>query len=500
MSLSSALSIISSSLTANAAQTAVVSRNIANANTPGYSREIANVITNSYGGADVVAITRQANAALLEQSTEATSGAAYQDAISTSIGTLAQSVNDSASSSASSGLFQNGASPSAMIGNLASALTSFAANPSDPAAGQGVVTAAQGVVDALHAGAAAVQSVREQADGAMAQSVKTINALLAKFTDANNAVVTGLKSGADVTAAADARDHIVTQLAQQLGVTTTTGGDGSMSIYTDSGLTLFQASPRQVSFVASGSLPAGAVGNVVTVDGVAVTGSSAPMKIQSGALAGYAAVRDQIAPEYQSQLDQIANGLVAAFAESDQSATPTLPTVPGLFTAAGLSGVPAPTASTGLAAALQINANVDPSQGGSVSLLRDGGVSNPSNPAYTYNTGGGAGFTGRIRQLAANLAAPTSFDPSAGLGSTMSVVDYASASVGWIQGQHQQATDKASYSAALASQASAALSNGTGVNLDTEMTNMLSLENSYATTAKLLTTVGTMFQALLDAA
>ena len=53
MSLSTAFNVISSSFAANAAQTAVVSNNIANVNTPGYSREIANVVTNSYGGADV---------------------------------------------------------------------------------------------------------------------------------------------------------------------------------------------------------------------------------------------------------------------------------------------------------------------------------------------------------------------------------------------------------------------------------------------------------------
>jgi flagellar hook-associated protein 1 FlgK len=44
------------------------------------------------------------------------------------------------------------------------------------------------------------------------------------------------------------------------------------------------------------------------------------------------------------------------------------------------------------------------------------------------------------------------------------------------------------------------LSNATGVNLDAEMTNMLNLENSYASSAKLLTTVTSMFSALLQAA
>ncbi len=59
----------------------------------------------------------------------------------------------------------------------------------------------------------------------------------------------------------------------------------------------------------------------VTVDGVPITGASSPMAIQSGALAGLADLRDTVAPEYQAQLDQIAGGLVNAFAESDQSTT-----------------------------------------------------------------------------------------------------------------------------------------------------------------------------------
>jgi diguanylate cyclase len=79
------------------------------------------------------------------------------------------------------------------------------------------------------------------------------------------------------------------------------------------------------------------------------------------------------------------------------------------------------------------------------------------------------------------------------------VADYANASVSWLQGQNQ-ASDSPSYQSALAAQATSALSNATGVNLDAEMTNMLNLENSYASSAKLLTTVTSMFSALLDAA
>jgi len=146
-----------------------------------------------------------------------------------------------------------------------------------------------------------------------------------------------------------------------------------------------------------------------------------------------------------------------------------------------------------------VNPSVDPSQGGDATLLRDGGISS-SNPAYVYNPSGAASFTARIQQLADQLNAPQSFDPSAGLPASANLGGYASASVSWLQGANQTASDAASYENAVATQAQTALSNATGVNLDAEMSNMLALENAYGSTAKLLTTVNAMFTALLNAA
>ena len=387
-----------------------------------------------------------------------------------------------------------------MLSNLQSALTTYEASPTSSSAADAVVSSASDLTSSLNSASATVQQVRETADQNMASSVNTINSLLTQFTAANNAVVTGLQTGANVSSAEDTRNSIVTQLAQQIGVSTTVAANGSESIYTDSGVTLFQDTPRTVSFTTTPTLVDGANGNAVTVDGVPITGANSPMPIQSGALAGYAALRDTLAPEYQAQLDQIAGGLISAFAESDQSPTPTLPSLPGLFTTPGATSLPSMTATTGLAGAIEVNPNVDPSQGGDSTLLRDGGISDPGNAAYTYNTMGAASYTGRIQELIGDISAPQTFDPSAGLGSSSSLTDYANASVSWLQAANQQASDASSYQSALATQATSALSNATGVNLDTEMTNMLNLENSYASTAKLLTTVTSMFSALLQAA
>ena len=130
MSLSSALNIINSAFVANAGQSAVISSNISNAGTKGYAREIANLITTSGGGVQVASVGREANAALLEQVNTSTSQAAYQQALSDGLTTLANTVSDSSSTTSSSGATANGNSPSAMLANLQSALETYDASPS----------------------------------------------------------------------------------------------------------------------------------------------------------------------------------------------------------------------------------------------------------------------------------------------------------------------------------------------------------------------------------
>src|SRR5262249_49504665 len=154
----------------------------------------------------------------------------------------------------------NGASPSAMLANLQSALLTYTDAPASSSAADAVVSAASVLASSLNSASATVQQARETADQKMTSSVNTINSLLNQFTAANNAVVTGLQTGANVSSAEDTRDSIVTQLAQQIGVSTTMAPNGSESIYTDSGVTLFQDTPRTVSFTATTTLIDGANG------------------------------------------------------------------------------------------------------------------------------------------------------------------------------------------------------------------------------------------------
>jgi flagellar hook-associated protein 1 FlgK len=64
----------------------------------------------------------------------------------------------------------------------------------------------------------------------------------------------------------------------------------------------------------------------------------------------------------------------------------------------------------------------------------------------------------------------------------------------------QQASTAADSKEALATRTAEALSNQTGVNVDTEMSLMLDLEHTYQASARILNTVNQMLDALLQAA
>lgn len=487
MSLSVSLGVAQSGLSVTADQTAVVSRNIANQGVPGASRKNANVVTAPGGGIRLASITRVTNDALFRNVLVTTASSSTQDALVEALDRLDQTINDP----------ELDASPAAKLTAFDSVLRQFADSPSTPAMARNAVAAANDLAVALNSASQTVQQVRQQADDDMAASVDKLNSLLSQFETLNLAIVKGTRSGTDVTDQLDARDNVLTSIAELIGVRVVSRADNDMALYTDSGVTLFDVKPRAVTFDPTNNLSAGITGNAVLIDGVPVTGSGG-MPASTGRLVGLAAVRDDVAATYQSQLDEIARGLIEAFAESDQSAVPSLPDAPGLFTWSGGPAMPpgGGTVVPGLAASIRISPLVDPAQGGDPNLLRDGGI---AGPAYVYNTSGGAGFFDRLQGLVDEMSATRSFDPAAQAGTTMPLANFASSSVAWLEQARSTATTEKEYRTTLLDRSTEALSKIAGVNLDEEMTNLLDLERSYQASSKLVATIDQMFQALLSA-
>ena len=500
MGLTTTLNIAQQALNTNAALSTIVSRNIAGVNDPNYTTKTAQVETTQDGGVAVVGIRNTTDDALFTNLLTANAGAASSSALSSGLDQLEQTLGLS-STTATDGTSTD-TSPATLIGALSDALGQYAASPADTTLGTAAVTAAKTLATNLNSAAATVQDVREQADQGIATAVGTINSLLGQFATANTAVVSATLMGTDATDAIDSRNAILQSLSTQIGISTVDAGNGGLAIYTDGGATLFQGTARTVAFTPTAAYASGTVGGAVTVDGVAVTGADATMASKTGAIAGLAQLRDVTAVAYGDQLDQIAGGLISAFAGNTAS-DGTGATVPGLFMNGTSTDMPS--SDTGLAASLTVAAAADPSavtsaKGttpvtyGSVTALRDGGL----NGAYNGNAAGAASYATNLNALVTALNGTQSFSSGSGAsGSTLA--GYASSSVSWLENARQSASTDSTNKAAVVTQTTTSLSSATGVNLDDQLSKMLDLEHSYQASAELLTTVKSMLDSLLAA-
>ena len=304
MGLALALNSARTSLLATSTQVAVAARNTAGANDPFYTRKIANLV--AAGGGSAVSIQRATDVALFDRKLAGTSSVAASEAVLRGLTTLQGTIGDTG----------DGASPAARLGALNAALKAAANQPDNVALARDAVDRARDLATSLNTGAAAVETVRMQADTDLAESVSRINDLLSQFEAANRVVTRGTANGSDVSDALDDRDRILAGLSQEIGISTVVRAGNDVAIYTDSGVPLFERGARHVSFTPTAAYSAGTTGAAVIVDGVPVTGADSPMPLRSGRIAGLAELRDGVATRYESQLDGIAASLVDAFAET----------------------------------------------------------------------------------------------------------------------------------------------------------------------------------------
>jgi flagellar hook-associated protein 1 FlgK len=485
MSLSVAYNTARSSLQASQSQMAIVSRNTSGASDPNYSRKIGALTTT--GGFARITVLRASDQALLTKMLETTSASATQKALLEGLQKLSETIGDT----------ELDQSPAARVGALNSALQQYANAPDSPILARAFVKAATDLADTLNQATTAIQAVRLEADGKMASSVARINDLLLKFEKANQQVMSGSALGADVSDAMDTRDGLIAQLSEEIGITVVPRAGNDIALYTDSGVPLFERTARPVTFSPTTVYGPATTGADVFIDGIRVTGEGALMPLNSGNLAGLAQLRDDVAVTYQTQLDELARGLIQAFAESDQIGTPKTADMPGVFLDESFAGVPPMPASAGLAGRIKVNDDVDPTKGGKFEYIRDGGINGAD---YTYNPAGNsnAAFSGRLSALTEAMTAKRPFDPALGFGPSASVLGFASLTGSWIEATRQSANQSVEYQTTLLGHASEALSNATDVNIDDETALMLQLEKSYSASAKLLSVIDQMLKTLLS--
>ncbi|MFS8180991.1 flagellar hook-associated protein FlgK [Pseudovibrio denitrificans] len=478
MSLTSAMLTAQSSIAARSAEMAIASRNVANVNNPSYSRQEA-VVQNIVSDTGSVVYVSHASRVVNQAAFKATLSTGSAAIASGSYASMLDQLNPS-------GQVPFGSNVASGIGTLNETLVAYGNDPSNQVLGQSVINSANGLVDSLKQSSEALKDTRLEADAAMGRAVDNINHILSDLEEVNEKIVSGSSAGKDVNSLMDQRDEMLRVLSEEIGITVLDQDNNGVAVYTDSGVTLFEKVARDVSFDTSLSLNSGEVGKNILVDGIAVAGPNAAMPVSGGAVAGYAKIRDETLVTMQTQLDETAKALVEAFQEHEPA--PGVGVGDGLFTFGAGAG--------DLIDRLKVRAAVDPAQGGDVKLLRDGGINGPT---FKHNTADNAGYSDLLKSYEAALNEERTFDPAAEVNPTSTLKDFAANSVSWFSAERKMATETSTLDASAFTSNAQMLSNKTGVNIDTEMQRLLTIETAYSASARLMSAVDEMFQELLGA-
>ena len=620
MSLSSALSIAMSGLSANQVGLSIVSSNVANASTPGFASESVNLVEQGTGGVgtgvQVAGINRALDTFVQSQLRTETSGDGFADQTSS----VLQQLQNVYGTPGGQGTLETAFS------NLTTAVQGLQANSGAAPAQSAIVTAAQNMAQVLNSTTQGIQGLRTNVQQDIATSVSSANADMTQIANLNTQLQ-GL-SPTDPSAATleDQRDTAINQLAQLMGINVTTGGNNQVTIYTNTGVQLVGAQASTLSFNGPSTLGASnlystnptqnGVGTItLTSPSGATVDMNATNSITSGQIGADLQLRDTTLVQAQNQVDQLAATMSSALSDTTTAGTAVTSGAQAGFTldlanlqpgntinltytntttgvqqqlqivAVGSSSVlPLPTPSStspntavlgvnvsnGVASiASQLNAALGPANlqfsnpsGSTLQVLNGTGagaaVSSASATITTSSlTSGSAalplftdgstlytgaingdgsqltGYAGRITVNPAVVANPSSltdfststasgdttranfintqltsgsftFSPQSGLGSSSTPF------TGTITGFMQQFLSLQANNATNAQQLQQgqdvvvntlqqSFSSATGVNMDAQMSNLISLQNAYSANAHVMAVVQSMFTSLLQA-
>ncbi|MFV3126440.1 flagellar hook-associated protein FlgK [Niveispirillum sp. KHB5.9] len=485
MSIGLALQTALSGLQANQTKSAILSRNIANATTPGYTRKEAVLTSVSIGGegrgVQVSDFRRSADASLARETRVQASASAAQTSRAQILSVYTQTI----------GQPQEERSFSAALATLERAFYGLEDLPESPTQQRAVVDAAINLASRLGDANKAIANAREQADAGIGDAVTSINGALKRLEDLNRQVAVRTGSGQDISELEDERDRLLDGLSEQIGIQYFTRDANAIVVMTTGGVTLLDENAREIEFTrtpvigATASYAGGGLSGL-TVDGVDIApGSGYPNPVKGGRLEGFFAVRDQAMPEMQRQIDEVASVLADRFQQADASAGTT---GTGLFTENGARHNRAAGNITGMAGRIQVNDLVRLDAGGDPARVRTG----------LHAAGGDVGDTTQVRAFLGVFSTSVSFSVSAGLMTSGTVRDFANAAIGQQHAVRASAENSAKSLDIQLETVRATREGREGVNIDEELQELIVLERSYAANAQIMQVASRMLDKLLE--
>src|SRR5579875_2430205 len=439
------LSIASSSIAAETAAIDTIAQNIANAQTPGYVAETPGLSAvptpggNGVGdGVEVTGITQATNALLSANNWQAQGALANVTALQQTLRSAETlfPVGTASLATTATGV----SSISAELSAFWNSWDAISQNPSSSAPRIQTVDDAQSLVVSLHQVASQLTQITTNVKAQLSEQVTQVNTLLAKVGTLNESIAKAVTpSGANELE--DQLNQVIGTLAQLAGVSARMQPDGTATI-SIGGVTVVQETTVMPVKLASAGTPPSTVLELATSPSVEVPATH-------GSVAGLLASLNRYLPKYHAQL---AKG----------------------YTATGASGATYPLLVGTGALGLTVNTAVAQNP----ALIAASGT---STPAAAVNDGANA------QAMAELSTSPTG--PSSRYRTL--VQDLGT--------DAQTANDQLGAATAVASQAQAALQAVTGVDVTEQMTQLLTDQQNFEASSKLVSIMSATIQSLEQA-
>jgi flagellar hook-associated protein 1 FlgK len=494
MSLDGALSIATGGLANINSQLALVSQNVANASTPGYTAEIATQQSVTADGEGLGVRT-----GLTIRNVDATLQSELLGRNATVAGLQTQQAALQAIDAAQ-GTPGQGTDIASQLGNLQDQFSTLLNDPSSTAQQSQVVSAATTVAQGINALSNTYTTQRQSAQDNLVSEVATLNSTLGTIGSLSTQIIALQASGRSTADLENQRDAAVANLSQLVNVKALEQPNGDLLVATTAGLVLpIHSDSNQFSLAGSTVQPGSTYPG--TIGGIMLGGTDVTGQMQGGQIGANITLRDKTLPTDQAELDEFAQNLAGRF---NTEGLPLFTDPSGKVPATSAAPSPVQSNYIGFAGTIQVNAAVQTTP----SLVRDGTAgANPNNLA---------GYTGVIQNVlnytfgadqSAGVPWPASNTGGLGASGTLSAPYAAPPTIGGLAST--VLASQAQQSAAVSSQVdteqavqttlSNKLSTESGVNMDTEMSNMIQLQNAYGANARIITAVQAMFTQLLQA-
>ncbi|ADM09622.1 flagellar hook-associated protein [Parvularcula bermudensis HTCC2503] len=478
MSFSSALSIANSGLAAASIRAQTTASNIANATVEGYSRRdvvLSERVVGSTGiGVSVVGTERVTSPVLTSTRIRLEAADSFATQTADTAKSLTQIVGEPG---AQNGLF-------GAYNRFEASLRDAAATPESSIFQAEVADSAQNLIRVFANASQDANDLRRDADQEIGRLVNEVNEKLERLEDIN-----GLPEARISPEILDERQKLVDEINEIIPVTAQNRG-GQLKLISEGGQFLLDTTAREISFSTTGAIGRTAVLGAplsgLTVNGVDITPTgSAAHKSSGGRIGALFEARDVTVPGLQDKLDGLAFDLVSRFA--GDTVDPTIAsTDAGLFTDGNTT---APTASyVGIAEALELNAAVDPDEGGELYRIQAGiGATAPA------PSGNGDQLNRLIDAFGAERAAP----PALGINGNASAVDLVAEVNAAVTEADAEAQDDALYASTRAQLAREEEQAIIGVDTDRELQQLLLIEQAYGANARVIQTIDEMLDILM---